>query len=286
MRFVTFNVLHGQVMAGGRPVAGAVGGPGESGELGEVVGGLGADVVALQEVDRGQERSGRVDQARAAAEAGGFGEWRYGAAVHGRSVPGEGWALDPGAPELGVYGPGDAGGPPAHGVVLMSRLPVRRWRARRLPPAPVGLPLRVAGRRGLVPVRDQPRAALAAVLAGGQGPFTVVALHLSFVPGWNVRQLRAVRRWIDDLPRPHLLLGDFNLIGAAPRAVLNGPRGAGPWRDLARTATYPAHRPRVQFDHVLAAGLPAATVRAAVRGAHAPAVPVSDHRPLVVDLDV
>jgi endonuclease/exonuclease/phosphatase family metal-dependent hydrolase len=123
------------------------------------------------------------------------------------------------------------------------------------------------------------------VLEGARGPFTVVALHLSFVPGWNVGQLVAVRRWIADLPTPHLLLGDFNLVGRLPQLVLSGAslahgmawRG---WRDLARTPTYPSHRPVVQFDHVLAAGIPPGAVGAV----STPQTPISDHRPLVVEL--
>ncbi|MGH1553386.1 endonuclease/exonuclease/phosphatase family protein [Streptomyces sp. L7] len=69
------------------------------------------------------------------------------------------------------------------------------------------MPLKVAGRTAPVLARDQPRAALAAVLEGPRGPFTAVALHLSFVPGWNIRQLLAVRRWIADLPRPPAAAG-------------------------------------------------------------------------------
>lgn len=282
MRFVTFNVLNGRPMRDGRPVDGFPGGaPAEP--LAGAVAALGADVLALQEVDRLQERSGAVEQARAAAEAMGARDWRYAAALHGRPVPGKGWVLDPGAPRLRMYGPGDAAAPgdtPSHGVALLTRLPVRAWRARRLEPAPLKLPLRIPGRPGLTLIRDSPRAALAAVLDGERGPFTVVALHLSFVPGRNAAQLLTLRRWIADLPRPHLLLGDFNLVAALPRTVLNAT-GPG-WRDLARTPTYPSHRPRVQFDHILSTGLSAA--RHPVRWS-TPRSPVSDHRPLVVDLD-
>jgi endonuclease/exonuclease/phosphatase family metal-dependent hydrolase len=172
---------------------------------------------------------------------------------------------------------------------LVTRLPARAWYVRRLTAAPVGLPLRVAGRSGLTFVPDQPRAALAAVVEGERGPFTVAVVHLSFVPGWNVGQLEAVRRWLAGLPMPHVLLGDFNLAGPVPWLLLAGAawgetarRGGhdSNWRDLARTATYPAHRPRVQFDHVLAAGVPSE----AVRGIGTPLMPVSDHRPLVVEL--
>ncbi|KFF99150.1 hypothetical protein IQ62_20525 [Streptomyces scabiei] len=319
MRFATFNVLHGRTLQDGRPVGVPSADAGIP--LAEAVASLGADVLALQEVDRFQERSGHVDQARVAAEAAGAREWRYASAVHGRAVPGRGWVLDPDEAGLRVHGPRDAARAdvPSHGIALLSRLPVREWRARRFAPAPFSLPLRVAGRPGLTLVRDQPRAALAAVMAGEQGLLTVVAVHLSFVPGWNIRQLLAVRDWIADLPRPHVLLGDFNLIGPIPRVVLNaaeflapvtgrGRRGRlggqgpalrassclqggaveqptrpsvpGGWRDLARVATYPSHRPVVQFDHVLAAG----TCQCSPVGTAAPRMPVSDHRPVVIDL--
>ncbi|WP_406375044.1 endonuclease/exonuclease/phosphatase family protein [Streptomyces sp. NBC_00647] len=298
LRFATFNVLHGLPMVAGRPASvPAVNGP--EAPLVRAVASLDADVLALQELDRLQERSGGVDQASVAAAGSGAQHWRYASAFHGGQAAGGGWVPDPSGPRLRVYGPGGADaarGVPSHGIALLSRLPVRHWRARRLAPAPLPMPLRTPGRRGLTVARDQPRAVLAAVLEGPRGPFTVVALHLSFVPGWNVRQLLTVRAWIADLPRPQVLLGDFNLTGAIPRAVLNsaGPTGrTGPrrngrenslpvprgWRDLARTPTYPAHRPLVQFDHVLATGIEAG----AAGGAHAPSTAISDHRPLVVE---
>ncbi|MER5410763.1 endonuclease/exonuclease/phosphatase family protein [Streptomyces sp. NPDC002769] len=225
LRFATFNVLHGRSMLDGRPVSPAAGDePAEP--LSRAVMSLDADVLVLQEVDRFQERSGRVDQARAAARAARLDEWRYATALHGRATGDRGRDLDPTEPRM--YGPRDTGtdaGVPSHGLALLTRLPAREWRVRGLAPAPLGMPLLVPGRPGLTLVRDRPRAALAAVLEGPQGPFTAVAVHLTFVPGWNVRQLLEVRDWIADLPLPHVLLGDFNLVGAAPRAVLNAPRG-------------------------------------------------------------
>ncbi|MFF4801202.1 endonuclease/exonuclease/phosphatase family protein [Streptomyces sp. NPDC001351] len=319
VRLATFNVLHGRQVREGGPVPPSA--ADAERPLAEAVASLDADVVSLQEVDRFQERSGLTDQARVAAEAARAEDWRYASALHGRSVLGQGWVLDPSEPGLRVYGPvGGAPGaaPPSHGIALLSRLPVREWRAVRLAPAPLGMPLRVVGRPGLTVVRDRPRAALAAVLQGRRGPFTAVAVHLSFVPGWNARQLLALRALIADLPRPHLLLGDFNLIGAIPRAVLNAAELLDPsrdrptrhhqapslsprrrrrqnhelrqqntarrygWRDLASVPTYPSHRPVLQFDHVLASGLP----QDAVYAKHAPPTPISDHRPLVVDLRV
>ncbi|MET9914942.1 endonuclease/exonuclease/phosphatase family protein [Streptomyces sp. NPDC006476] len=291
VRLATFNVLHGRQVREGRPVPPSA--ADAERPLAEAVASLDADVVSLQEVDRFQERSGLTDQARVAAEAVRAEDWRYASALHGRSVLGQGWVLDPSEPGLRVYGPVDGApgaAPPSHGIALLSRLPVREWRAMRLAPAPLGMPLRVVGRPGLTVVRDQPRAALAAVLQGPRGPFTAVAVHLSFVPGWNARQLLALRALITDLPRPHLLLGDFNLIGAIPRAVLNAAELLDPsrdrparrygWRDLASVPTYPSHRPVLQFDHLLASGLP----QDAEYAKHAPRTPISDHRPLVVDL--
>ncbi|MEV4616952.1 endonuclease/exonuclease/phosphatase family protein [Kitasatospora sp. NPDC049258] len=321
LRIATFNLLHGQpVAADGTPLPFPERGTDPGGPLGDAVAALDADVLALQEVDRHQDRSGLVDQTAVAAKAMGAADWRFAAAVHGRPAPVAGWLTDPEITGLQVYGPAEvdtATGRPCYGTALLTRLPVHHWRARRFAPAPFGLPLRVAGRRGLTPVPDEPRAALAAVLEGAHGPFTVVATHLSFVPGWNVAQLAGIRRWISDLPKPYLVLGDFNLVGAVPRTVLGGAsalergtskerirelraarraRAAQPgprrrrvreprprlqgWYDLARTPTYPSHRPAVQFDHVLAVGVP----RRAVGPAAAPHTGVSDHRPLVVEV--
>ncbi|MFJ9518505.1 endonuclease/exonuclease/phosphatase family protein [Kitasatospora sp. NPDC101801] len=289
VRLATFNVLHGrQAGADGRPSTA----PGSAtvGPLLDAVAALDADVVALQELDRFQDRSGSVDQARAIAEATGATDWRYVSALHARSRPGRIWEPDRSEPGMRVYGPpgtGHDGTAPSHGVALLTSLPVLAWRARRFTAPPVALP--VAGRAGLTVIRDRPRAALAAVLQGRRGPFTAVALHLSYVPGWNVRQLLAVPGWIADLPRPHVLLGDFNLGGAIPTAALDAagllsrsrsatPRAA--WRSAARVRTFPAHRPLVQLDHVLVAGLD--LFRPAPM--RAPGMPISDHRPLVVEL--
>ncbi|MEZ0066105.1 endonuclease/exonuclease/phosphatase family metal-dependent hydrolase [Streptacidiphilus sp. MAP12-20] len=306
LRIATFNLLHGQPMdTEGRPLPDSLHAGDPAAPLAEAVAALNADVLALQEVDRFQERSGLVDQAAIAAKALGARDYRFAAAVVGRPAPVAGWVHAPDATALRVYGPDtpdrDAD-QPAYGTALITRLPVLHWRARRFPAAPFGLPLRVAGRRGLTPVPDEPRAALAAVLEGPAGPFTALAAHLSFVPGWNMGQLAGMRRWIADLPAPYLLLGDFNLIGPVPRTVLGGAsvvdgsrlrpgnrrphRAASPrvrlqgWRDLARTPTYPAHKPAVQFDHVLAVGVP----RSAVQRIETPTTGVSDHRPLLVQL--
>jgi endonuclease/exonuclease/phosphatase family metal-dependent hydrolase len=223
-----------------------------------------ADVVALQEVDRDQPRSHGTDQTRVVAEALGAGHCRFLPTING--TPGGAWT-----PASGD-GSGEQAPGPAYGIGLVSRLPVTSWAVRRFKPAPVGLPLLIPG-QGLAHVNDEPRAALAAVLETAIGPLTVIATHLSFVPGWNVAQLRALTRWSQSLPGPRVLLGDLNLPGPVARLSSR-------WVPAGRVATYPSWRPRVQFDHVLLDGLPASTVRTV----EALRLPVSDHRALVVDL--
>jgi endonuclease/exonuclease/phosphatase family metal-dependent hydrolase len=282
LRVATFNLLHGMVLDDGTA------GPAR---LAQALGGLDADIVALQEVDRHQHRSGGADQADVAARALLAADWRFLAAVHGTPAPVSGWIPDTHEPAQHVYGPAHTGqGGPAYGIALLSRLPVLRWRARRFPAAPVSLPLRVQGRPGLTRVPDEPRSVLAAVVEGPQGPLTVLAAHLSFVPGWNVSQLSRIGRSSAGLPHPQLLLGDFNLPGRIPQAVVGRPgarTGARKpkrvrWRSLARVPTYPSYRPRVQFDHVFGHGVGPD----AVRRTEAVRLGVSDHCALVVELEL
>jgi endonuclease/exonuclease/phosphatase family metal-dependent hydrolase len=147
----------------------------------------------------------------------------------------------------------------------------------RLRAAPVRSPVFVPGPGpGLILLRDEPRVVLCAVLDTPRGSVTVATTHLSFVPGWNVYQLRAAVRALRTLPGPRLLLGDLNLTAGLARLVSG-------WRPLGRLPTYPSMQPKVQLDHVLAdpwgsARLPAVTA------VGTPAADVSDHRPLVITL--
>ena len=168
---------------------------------------------------------------------------------------------------------------PLYGVGLVSRRPVLEWRTRRFDAAPWSLPLLVPGdpRPQVLRVPDEPRAAIAAVIEGERHPFTVVTTHLSFVPGYNVRQLRELRRWVADLPRPLFVMGDFNLPGSLPRRITG-------WASLFRGATYPSMKPRVQLDHVLADGLTGAQLATAHGQVHL--LPVSDHAAVSVDVDL
>ena len=237
--------------------------------LGGAVAGLQADVVALQEVDHLLERTGSVDQtaAVAAACAGSGTPWQYrfAAALHG--TPGD----------VRTFRAAAATQPdePSYGVALLTRWEVTRWHELRLPPARARLPVPLppGSPRRLLWTPDEQRVALAGVLATPVGELTVVCTHLSFSPLQAARQLRRLVPWCADLPRPLVLLGDLNLPGTLP-ARLSG------WRPLVRAATYPAGRPRLQLDHVLAAG----EVR--VAAARAVRVGGSDHRAPVVDVEL
>ncbi|MFI5489593.1 endonuclease/exonuclease/phosphatase family protein [Micromonospora echinaurantiaca] len=258
MRLATFNLLHGRSLTDGLV---------DADRLTAAVTALDADILALQEVDRDQSRSGKLDLTAIAARALGAPEHRFAAAVVG--TPGEKFRP--------LTHDDDGHGEPCYGVGLISRHPVRSWRVTRLRPAPVRSPVYVPGPGGgLVLLHDEPRVLLAAILDTPHGPLTVAATHLSFVPGWNAHQLRRVVRALRTLPAPRILLGDLNLPAWAARLVSG-------WRPLGRRPTYPAGQPRVQLDHVLADRqgidqLPPVT------GVHTPLSTISDHRPLLVDL--
>lgn len=259
MRLATFNILHGRTFDGG---------PASTERLVEACTSLDADVLALQEVDRGQPRSGGVDQAAAVAEAMDAAAWRFEPAIVGE--PGGRWR-PAGDSDADSDAESDDGG---YGVALVSRRPVRAWHVMRLAAARTRSPVFVPGRRAFILLPDEPRVVLAAQLEGGGAPSVVASTHLSFVPGWNAVQLRRATRWLAGLGPSSVLLGDTNLPGPVPRWVSG-------WQDLARARTFPADQPSMQIDHALGHGpLPD------VVGAEARRLPLSDHRALVVDLAV
>jgi len=253
VRLATWNILNGTSLTDGR-----VDGP----RLQAAAQQLRADVLGLQEVDRGQPRSHGLDLVGEVAEATGAAGWRFVPALIG--TPGARWRVAVEADE--------GAEPVAYGVGLVSAHPVVSWHVLRLAPARVRSPVVLPGSRQLLWLRDEPRVAVAAVVDGPYGVMTVASTHLSFVPGWNGVQLRRLTRWLGLLPGPRVLLGDLNM----------PPFAAGPvsgWRMLGRRPTYPSPEPRVQLDHVLGAGpLPP------VQAVETPALGVSDHRPLVVEL--
>jgi endonuclease/exonuclease/phosphatase family metal-dependent hydrolase len=246
VRLATFNLLNGTSLKDGQVVAS---------RLHDAVGLLDADVVGLQEVDRGQGRSHRLDLTAEVARAAGVLDagrehWRFVPALVG--TPGGEWRA--------ADDPDDDASDAHYGIGLVSRWPVSA--------SPVLLP----GTRRVLWLQDEPRVGLVAVVQTPHGPVTVGTTHLSFVPLWNGKQLRTLTAAMQQLPGPHVLLGDLNMPGGFPRWLTG-------WRSLAQTPTYPAWDPKMQLDHVLGTGdLPP------VLAVETPELPLSDHRALLVEL--
>jgi endonuclease/exonuclease/phosphatase family metal-dependent hydrolase len=209
---------------------------------------LGADLLAVQEVDRNLARSGRADQSAVIAQAlGADWFWSYAPALVGDDF-------------RPLVGP-DPGGP-AYGNLLVSRLPLAAVEHLRFPPAGGG----------------EQRTALLATIQVGSRSLTVAGTHLSNKQGHNVRQLRELQGLAAARAAPRLLVGDLNLPSTV--LLLASRRG---WPETGRGRTFPNSAPTQQLDHVLRND-PAGVIRP--RGARVAAAPVSDHRALVVELDI
>jgi endonuclease/exonuclease/phosphatase family metal-dependent hydrolase len=259
VRLASLNILHGRSPDGSAPAVE---------RLVEACASLRADVLCMQEVDRGQPRSGLVDQTEAVARGTGAAAWRFEPALVGE--PGGQWVPATDA-DARPDAPASVAG---YGIGTVSRVPVTRWHVVRLAAARVRSPVAVpgAGRGAFILLADEPRVVLAAEVEGPSGPLVVANTHLSFVPGWNAVQLRRLTRPLEALGMPCVLLGDINLPGPLPWWVSR-------WRPLAKVRTFPAERPSMQIDHALGHGdVPPVTGVAAVR------LPISDHRALVVDV--
>lgn len=251
MRLATFNILHGRSLHDDEV---------DLDRYARAITDLDADVLALQEVDRGQPRSHGADLTAIAAEAMGAVEHRFAATLNG--VP-DNWAAGPAEGEPAA---------PAYGIALLSRLPVRQWMVVPLKGRAGRVPIKKADEEDLTFIVDEPRVALAAVIETPEGPLTVVNTHLTFLADWSRLQLRKVIENIATLPRPAVLMGDLNLTGSRP----NGLTG---WRTLATELTYPVGEPDRQIDHILAEG----AIRAAAP-ARSVDTGLSDHRALVVEV--
>ncbi|MDR0483004.1 MAG: endonuclease/exonuclease/phosphatase family protein [Cellulomonadaceae bacterium] len=306
LRVASFNIQHGRLPDGQVDV----------GAVARALAPFQADVVAIQEADRWQARSGNVDSAEVIASGLGFDVWRYQPGVAGAVEPARAPGDDPGAAllplarakgwtakvrgiwtvlasragrravrtYLGVWlGRHRAAAPaadtvPGHGIALMSRYPVTRWEHLRLP-------LRSLWLGGRLQVgRDDPRVALAAHIETPHGPVTVCTTHLSTHAWSNRRQLRWLVRHLsqdharrDGAGNPVLLMGDLNIRGAEPAETTG-------WRDLIDSPTYPRHQPFLQLDHVLLN--PDLDGMCVAAEAEVVDLAVSDHRAVVATLQL
>lgn len=223
MRIVTFNVQHA------RSPAGTV----DTTALARYCAGLGADVMALQEVDHGLRRSGGADQASVVAEATGLTPF-FGAARR-----------------VGLRG--------RYGNVLLVRGQLAEAATLPLP------------RRG----RGEARSAVVAAGSVYGRPLSLAATHLSVDREEAADQLEHVLDLLVSRPSPRVLLGDLNL---RPDRALPALERRGFTVAATAAPTYPAAGPFLRIDHVAVEGLEVEAVEVLE------AAPVSDHRPLVVQV--
>jgi beta-N-acetylhexosaminidase len=239
-RVLVYNIHAGKDAAGADNLA----------AVAELVRTTGADVVLLQEVDRGTDRSGKVDQPAVLAERTGL-HVAFGS------------ALD--------YDGGQ------YGVAVLSRWPIVRDTLVHLTVTPAQA--RAGG-------SYEPRGALRVTLRSPRGPLTVINTHLdaSADDRWRRQEAAAVAALVAQARRTDALViagGDLNAEPATP--VLEGLRAAGlrdAWQECAAGDgfTYPAVAPVKRIDYLLTTG---ATRCSAARVVESQA---SDHRPLLVTL--
>ena len=234
-------------------------------------------VIAIQECDYQLARSGRVNQIAEVASSIGAAHFAFAPCVIG--TPGEQWRkLSAGDQKIITDSEKLVEIEGGYGIALASTIEVVKWHRLDLGNAPIGMPLLVPGDESKpgklrpIYIRDEPRVALAATLANG---VTVINTHLSFVPGYNIKQLRAIKRWAVELESEMnsaaIIVGDLNL----PK---NLPVVASQWRSLATQATYPSWGAKIQFDYILTrSSITARQLPTATTG-------VSDHLPISVEL--
>src|SRR6476661_10944831 len=144
IRMATFNILHGRSVHDGSV---------ELDRLADSIKQLDVDILALQEVDLDQPRSGKADLTAVAAEAMGAVAHRFVAAISG--TPGATWMA-----ATGVEQPGTS----AFGIALLSRFPVQSWQVLRLPRIPTTFPMYLREPNKMMVVDEEPRAAVIAQL--------------------------------------------------------------------------------------------------------------------------
>lgn len=241
MRVTSWNIMHGinlqRPATNGFPVI-------DPAELVTACRDVNADVLAIQEIDQFQHRSGKLDQAELISKETGLTNYRFVPTVLGNPDDGKkGWQPAAGA-EIDIQ---NSSQEPRYGIGLFTRFPVKNWFQLDLVGARITTPIAIPGENGkprLIWINDEPRAVLAAELETERGSIIVATTHLSFVPIRNFRQFRSSLNWLAQFPQPKVLLGDLNL----PARVIKYSTS---WRRTPTTPTFPINNPKAQFDHIL-----------------------------------
>lgn len=276
MRAVTMNIQHGLTEDG------AVG---DLRAVGREVAALDPDLVAVQEVDYRQGRSGFVDQTAELAAGLGWGSESTLFAAHfsgsarglrlpSLSRPARTPLARAAHAVLGAGGPAVGG----YGVALFSRHPITRVLRQRLGAAPARLARTTSGPiPGLnYTVRiGQSRTLLAAEVDVEGTAWRIGCAHLELGQETASAQLFHAWRLLNTgIPGPAILAGDMNLAAPTVRQV----SGTGQDTD-ASAPTFPATDPTATIDHILVGG------PARVAGVETVRLSVGDHLALVADID-
>jgi len=216
------------------------------GRVAEVIAAQAPDIVALQELDVGRARTGRVDQAHRLAQ-------RLGMAFHFNAAF---------RVEEELYG--DA---------ILTNLPERLVKAGAIPTHP-----RFS--------RLEPRGAVWIAVEVGGVELQVINTHLGLVPREQRRQALALAGadWLGATAGPTILVGDMNATPRAGAyrtfaARLTESRRAA--RPVRRVATFPSNFPVLAIDHVFVSR--EVVVQAVRTPLDEKSRLASDHLPLVVD---
>jgi endonuclease/exonuclease/phosphatase family metal-dependent hydrolase len=274
MRITSWNILHGMAIP---PAAKGVK-PTSLADAGQKIAAeLAPEVIGVQECDFVLKRSENVNQIAEIAASIGASYFAFAPCIIG--TPGETWRKLNDIDQRIVTNADSSSHEGSYGIGIASKVEVLQWHRLDLGNSPIGAPLLIPGDESgpgkvrPIYIRDEPRVALAATLANG---YTVINTHLSFVPGFNFRQLRKLKRWAAELEKATstvaIIMGDLNL----PK---NLPVVASQWKSLVAQATYPSWGAKIQFDYILS--------KAAVSSQHLPTVltGVSDHLPLSVEVE-
>jgi endonuclease/exonuclease/phosphatase family metal-dependent hydrolase len=273
MRITSWNILHGMAIP---PAAKGVKPTSLSDAGQKIAAELAPDVIGVQECDYALARSENLNQIAEIATSIGAPFFAFAPCIIG--TPGETWRKLGDGDQRIITNTDSSSHEGSYGIGIASKIEVVQWNRLDLGNSPVGAPLLIPGdesgpgKMRPIYIRDEPRVALAATLANG---YTVINTHLSFVPGFNFRQLRKLKRWAIELEKATdtiaIIMGDLNL----PK---NLPVVGSQWKSLATQATYPSWGAKIQFDYILS--------KAPVTSQHLPTVltGVSDHLVLSVEI--